>query len=143
MTPMGHTVQRKVYAITFDGGEYEGMEVKARSAGFGQYRRIAELATITMSRPPSREDLQRLADLLASFADVLVSWNLQEEDGAAIPATLAGLEGLEPQYALTIVLGWMEAVAGVAAPLEQPSDGGDTSVEASLPMEVLSASPTN
>lgn len=139
---MGFDVKRKVYNLLFTDGEYEGMEVKARSAGVGAYRRIAELAAHPWSSPPTSQDLARHGEMLAAFAAVLVSWNL-EEDGAPIPATADGLDTIDPVMANAIVLGWMEAVAGVAAPLGQPSDGGDRSVEASMPMEVLSASPPN
>lgn len=136
---MGYRRQRPTYHLVFADEEYAGLEVKVRSGSVKTYRAIASLAGHEFSDPPSPEDLARQAALDEAFVSVLVSWNVEDDDGQPVPATLAGLESLDLPFVLAIVLAWMEAVAGgVGGPLPQPSaDGRAPSIVASLPMELL------
>lgn len=140
---MGYVRERRNYRLIFADEEYAGLEVVARSASVAAYRRIAEMASKPFSMPPTADDLIEIDNLYRAFADQLVSWNLEErdDDGAvtAVPATLDGLQSQDLDFAMAIILAWMEAVGGVAAPLDSASSSG--AMEASLPMEVLSPSP--
>lgn len=136
---MGYVRQRKTYRLAFADGEFEGLEVTARSASVDAYQRIATLATRQVSAPPSAEDLAEIDHLYRAFAGVLVSWNLEEEDGTPVPATYDGLKAQDLPFAVAVILAWMDAVAGVSRPLDGTSTRGE--MEASLPMEVLSPNP--
>lgn len=141
---MGYVWKGKTYRLQFVDDEFAGLEVVARSASLGEYRRIADLATREFANPPSKEDIAEIDALFEAFAAVLVSWNLEMEtdDGTIpVPATLTGLYSQDLSFVRPVVLAWMEAVAGITAPLDQPSPGGGQSVEESLPMEVLSPVP--
>jgi hypothetical protein len=132
---LGYVRERRNYKLVFADDEYEGLEVVARSASVAAYRRIAELASKPFSNPPSAEDLIEIDNLYQAFADQLVSWNLEEESGPPVPATLAGLQDQDLPFAMAIILAWLEAVGGVSRPLDSGSDSGE--MEASLPMDVL------
>jgi hypothetical protein len=132
---VGYVRKRATYRLAFADGEFEGLEVVARSASVEAYQRLADLATRELSSPPSADDLAEIDHLYRAFAGVLVSWNLEEEDGTPVPATYDGLRSQDLPFAVAIVLAWMNAVAGVSRPLEMPSTDG--ALEASLPMEVL------
>lgn len=139
---MGYVWKGKTYRLVFADAEFEGLEVVARSASVGAYRRIADLATREFHHPPTEDDLAEIDNLFNEFAAVLVSWNLETEDEhgkrTPVPATYDGMAGQDLTLVRQIIWSWMEAVAGISVPLGQPSDGGEPSVEESLPMEVLS-----
>lgn len=132
---MGYVWRGKTYRLVFADDELEGLEVVARSASVGAYRRIADLATREFSQPPTEADLAEIDHLFVEFAAVLVEWNLETEadDGSRtpVPATFEGMSSQDLTLVRQIIWAWMEAVAGISAPLGQPS-------ELELPMEVLS-----
>lgn len=70
----------------------------------------------------------------------LVSWDLEEADGSAVPVS-AALD--QDKDLLTVIYtAWLNGSTGVSAPLEQNSPDGPHSVrDVSLPMEPLSTSP--
>jgi hypothetical protein len=142
---MGYVWRGKTYRLVFADADLAGLEVVAKSASVGAYRRIADLATREFAHPPSEEDLAEVDALFLEFAAVLVSWNLEDEDAEGnrtpVPATFEGMQGQDLTFVRQIIWAWMEAVAGISAPLEEPSDAGERLVEESLPMEVLSPLP--
>lgn len=132
----GYMPQRKLYRLRFE--DRDGFVVRARSAATGVFMEISTFADdATSDSGIKQEQLGRLFDL---FSGVLVEWNLLEEDGTPVPATKAGLLSQEFDFVMEIITAWMDAVAGVAAPLEKPSSDGELFPEASIPMEPLSAS---
>lgn len=130
---MGYVPKRKVYNIKFD--DHEGLEVRATSTSTDAFIRISALAEDDHSNGD-------LIMLMTEFATVLKSWNLEEEGPddtrVPVPATLEGLMSLELDFVQEIINGWMEAVAGVPAPLEQPlKDTATLLMEESIPMAPL------
>lgn len=119
--------QRKIYKLVFDDPEMNGLEVRARSVSIGAMRKVQET---------NDEFL-----MMELFSKALVSWNL-EDDGVPVPATLEGLQDQDADLVLAIVGAWMGTIAGVpdASPLDDASNSGKPSLEASIPMEPLSAS---
>lgn len=134
---MGFVHQRKTYRLIFEG-TLDGLEVVAKTASAAAYKRIAELANREWANPLSNEDLAEFEALCEAFAGVLVEWNLEEEHEAkgkpvrkAVPPTLKGLMDQDLELVMTIVMAWMDAVAGRAAV--------SADLEASLPMDELPA----
>jgi hypothetical protein len=80
---------------------------------------------------------------LEEFADSLVSWNLEREDGTSIPCTKEALFGeVDNDLALALATEWIERLGGKvddAGPLPQSSPAGEQSPAVSIPMEPLSA----
>lgn len=131
---MGCRRNPKRYRIRIaDGGDYDGLDVTMRSVS------IAELRTLSGSGEESdgRDGFDRMAELVASH---MVEWNREDEDGQPLPPTMESLEDEEPSLVHLIIDKWTDAVAGVSAPLEQPSNSGAAAPVESIPMAPLSPS---
>lgn len=126
---MGYKRKPKIYRIRFaDGTEYEGLEVTLRGLSTEQF---------LAAEGRSESNLREMVEL---FADRLVGWNLEGDDGTPVPTTLESVLQ-EDWVMLDAIFGeWLEAIRGVPAPLEQPSTSGGESPEVSIPMEPLSSS---
>jgi len=131
---MGFTPNRKLFKLVFEG-DLNGLEVTCRSSSVVVYKRIASYASRPYSTPPSDDDLAALSDLYASFAAVLVEWNLEEPAGVPVPSTLDGVETQEPGLVNAVVEAWLDAVAEALG--GQPVRDQVAELEASLPMEPL------
>ena len=129
---MGFQNKRKIFKLTFSDPESEGLEVRAKSPTMDDYLTLQGMAGVEVG-------MQKFSELIGLFAKSLLSWNV-EDDGVPIPATLEGAKTLEPDFLLEIMDAWMDAVNGVDAPLGKPSEDGDPSLVASIPMEPLSES---
>lgn len=123
----------KHYRLKFADGDYEGLEVTMRSVSIGEMRALQG----TGGEEAGRDGFDRMAELVASH---LVAWNREDEDGNALPPTMASLEDEEPSLINLIIDRWTDAVAGVSAPLEQPSNSGVSAPVESIPMAPLSPS---
>jgi hypothetical protein len=93
------------------------------------------------------DKLHGLGDLLASlddvrhkFADKLISWDMQEEDGSPTPATLDGVMSLSDGEFYGVLNEWLTAAGGVNKNLGKDSGSGGTVRELSELMEPLSPS---
>lgn len=146
----GYRPEPKLYRLTFD--DHPGLICRARSTSAGAFLGIAEL-----SDTANANDVESCRELFRKFSDVLVSWNLDYAldgplgdndepvwlEGDPVPPTYGGLLTQDLDLVLTLIEGWMEAVAGVPVPLAKPSSGGRPSLVESLPMEPLSLSRVN
>ncbi|MCF3101420.1 hypothetical protein IPZ58_07480 [Streptomyces roseoverticillatus] len=130
---MGYKRNPKVYKLRFQDGDMAGLEVTLRSVSVGQVIELGGLGADTSNG----ETVEQMVELLA---ERIVEWNLEDENGAPVPPTLEALKNEDLDFVLAIINEWTSAAAGVSAPLETPSPSGETSLEASLPMEVLSPS---
>lgn len=130
---MGYRKEAKVYRLVWDPStDYSGLEVCMKSVPIGEFLKIAELKAME-----DRDD-RDIAEMFEIFAKALKSWNLEEEDGTPVPATLAGVYEQELDFILAIVMRWAGALAGVTESLGKDSTSGVTFPEASLPMDPLS-----
>lgn len=147
---MGFKPQRRIYVLEFEKEELNGLEVRARSVPLGQYLDIVEIAEVAgpdgvdnLTPEQTMKMVGAVGNLLESFADVLVSWNVEDEDGAPVPANLDGLRSQEFPFVMEIIQAWVGAVAGASDPLGPESSGGAPSVVASIPMETFAESLPN
>lgn len=127
---MGYKRGSKVYNLTFE--DFEGLEVRAKSMELG---RFLDLIPLLDAGGFSKETLDKV---FGDFSDVLLSWNVEEDDGTPTPTTVEGLYSLDLPEAIAIIEGWRDAIMGVAAPLEESSHDGELSPAVSIPMESLS-----
>lgn len=130
---MGYKPKRKTFKLDFAGTDYEGLQVTIRGLTTGQYMDLFEAKA-------EAEAGGETNNLLTIMASRLVSWNVEDDDDMPVAATLDGIKTQDLDLNLAIVNAWTTAMAGVPAPLEQPSTGGTPSPEASIPMEALSLS---
>lgn len=128
---MGYRRPDNVYVLTFVGTDLDGLEVKVRSTSLRKIRNIAQL------KDSAGDNIAALESMCEQFAECLVAWNLEDEDGAPVPATLDSVMDQDAGFILRLVLEWIEAVMGVPDPLSRPSNAGKRSAEGFLPMEAL------
>lgn len=129
---MGWT--RRTLKLVFEAPEFEGLEVRIRPMTLAQ---LLDVGRLDKGNGTNAESIDRYTPFIA---DALLSWNVEEDDGTPVPATVDGLRSLDLDTLLALVRAWTDATVGVAPPLEPSSNGGELSLEVSLPMEVLSPS---
>lgn len=133
---MGYTRPVTVYRLEFEARD--GLEVRVASVSIDRLMGLQkQAAELKQERTTSFDEAR---ELFETFAESLRSWNLEEDDGTPVPATLAGVLSLELGFASELLLVWFEAIAGVPAPLDKRSTGGSPSEVPSIPMEALSPS---
>jgi hypothetical protein len=131
--------KRKTYLLKFEDPEMEGLEVRAKPPSTGVLLRLSSLID---QRPKDiQEAEERVNNLYATFAKVLTSWNLEEEDDTPVPATEDGLATQDLLFVVQIIKAYLRAVYGVSESLKEQSSSGDPILEDSIPMEPLSESP--
>lgn len=125
----GYRRERNLYKLVFD--QYPGLVVRTRSASAGMVFDVSRLTDLE----PTPDTVE---EMFEKFAGVLVSWNLENDEGEPIPATVESLMDEDFDFVMQLIHAWIRAVTGVSAPLEKPSTSGNPSLVESLPMDVLS-----
>ena len=138
---MGFTPKAKLYRLTFDDPDLEGLAITARSVSTGTYLELTAMAALAVDDMAAMSSSTR--DLFSAFADAVTEWNLDKEDGTPWPIGLDALLAQDFPFVMAIIGAWMAAIGGVPDPLEQGSTSGATFQEASLPMEPWSPNQTN
>lgn len=130
---MGCRRNPKLYKLRFADDDYAGLEITLRSLTIGEMRQVR-------GSSDDEDDSDVLVRMTRMIAQQMVSWNREDETGQPLPPTYESLEGEEPSLINLIIDQWTQAVSGVPAPLEQPSNSGDPSLVESIPTEALSPS---
>jgi hypothetical protein len=138
--PTGYQRKPKLYVLPFIG-EWAGMEVTFRPMRYGDL--LDGGITLDWMQPdtPPDEWLAGMTALCEAAASVLVGWNIVDDTGNPVPATLEGLRSLDQDQGVAIVMAWALRVIRVAAPLDDRSSSGATSPAPLIPMESPSPSP--
>jgi hypothetical protein len=139
---MGFKYERNTYNLKFAPEHaLNGLTVKVRSVPLGQFSKLTSMAMHAESAMktgiPDAEALQAVDGMFEAFAGCLVSWDLEDEEGRPIPATLEGLQDLDFEFVMMLVQEWMTAIAGVSEDLGKGSASGATFPEVPMPMAVL------
>lgn len=130
---MGYRPKQKIYTLEFEGEEYDGLEVRIRGLNTGQ------TLDLDVARADGSEEAIR--SILELMADRLIEWNVEDDDGQPVPPTFDGVRTLDLDFNWKIIDAWQNAVAGVPAPLDEPSTSTEPSLVASIPTETLSLPP--
>ena len=136
---MGFVVKRTIFDLVFTDPDLNGIRVSAGSIDTGTFLDLTSM----MSGGITQEDINAVRKMFTQFAAVLESWNLEEEDGSEIPATVEGLYSLEFPFTIRLIKAWLNTVGSIPDPLERKSISGVTSLEESMTMETLSLSHTS
>ena len=131
---MGFRKQRTIYRLRFEDPSLDGLEVTARSLPLKDFLAINRMTVSATDDAAKQTEQSEL--MLKKFAEALIGWNLEDEDGKPVPATHNGLLSQESQFVIEIIRAWMEAVAGVPKVSATGLNGGGTYPEQSIPMEV-------
>lgn len=139
---MGFKRAKTIKLTWADDTEFAGLEVRARRVSIGKFLELGP--TLEALGNLSNLDLKDLGPVRGMFLELgeaLISWNLEDEEtGEPVPCTPEMLLEQDIAFVNEVLSCWAEHIAGVPAPLEQPSPSGEPSLEASLPMEPLSQS---
>ena len=139
--------KRKLYVLTWpDGHELAGLEVTTKGLPVKKLFELVQLSGQLTGEGDVATKVAVADELFAGFAARLVSWNLEDDDDAPVPATLAGVNDQDFDFMVGLIMTWMDAVSSVDIPLPQPSPPGGSSetepdLAASIPVETLSPSP--
>ena len=112
----GFRLPERTARMTFDGTDYAGAEIQVLLSV--SFARFIELRVAAQG-----EDQEGMARLFGQ--NILMEWNLEDTDGESIPADGDGMLAIPLALTNLIVQHWVEEVAGVSAPLVEPS--GDLS----------------
>ena len=122
--------QTKRYDITFEDGDLDGFECTMGGVSLERFVEITVLST-TLETPEGRtpENIERQFTILG---ELLISWNLDDEQGNAVPCDYDGLKKQDFGFVMAILKGWMTAVASVPKASQDDSNSGGPSPERSL-----------
>lgn len=126
----GYKREKPLYKLIFADDQFNGLEVVAKSMPFGEFLEMQKL------QARATEDADAGEKIIRKFGDVIESWNLEDDDDKAVPATYDGLAAQDLPFVLAIFQAWMEAVADIPKTSPTASNGGGTFPEQSIPMEV-------
>ena len=131
---MGYVPKRTLYKLDFSQTEHAGLEVVTRSASMAALLDILSLADSVEAAGLKNADQQQMAKLFALFDEVLVEWNVETEDGTPVPATKAGLLSQDPEFVMTVIAAWAQAMSKAPPNLPGGSSTGANPLESSIPM---------
>jgi len=99
-------VQRREALLTFpEGHQFEGAEIRAKLdvdiATFLELQKLGEGANIE----ETRDGFRRFGD------EIILEWNLADEDAKSIPSTGEGFLSLPPNICTAIIGSWAEEAA--------------------------------
>lgn len=128
----GYRLEADTLTLKFEG-EYEGLEVVCqgkRHVSLGTYLQFAKLADLATEEGVSQ--VHGMADYFEQFSrEVLISWNLEDATGRAIPVHPDGMIRAPLDLAMVILSEWMKAVqsgplveTSPALSTDSVSDGG-------------------
>lgn len=123
--------RKKTYVLEFEeGSEFFGLEVKVRPVTIGEMLEITDMVAW---------DNNDLRPLFARFADALVSWNIETEEGDPVPADFDGVCTQDADMIMELISAWQDAVTGkVKGPKEARLTDGSLLEVASIPMDISS-----
>lgn len=134
---MGYRRSPKVYRLQFADEEFAGLEVMVRSMPVGEFLALARLqSTLDQDNPDPGE----IEQLFKTFQSKLIGWNLEDERGEKMPATVQSLYAQDLEFVLAMIGAWVEAMGGVSSDLGKDSTSGETFPEVDVPTVPLSAS---
>lgn len=137
--PKGFTPPRTVYRLDFEGTELEGLEVRMRGGKLATVFDTVQLIGVTEENATASDAKLALAQY-KEMADHLIDWNVTDENGRAVPATLKGLKSQETRHVNMIAAAWQRAQVDVPGPLPRNSSPSPTPDLPMIPMESIPAS---
>lgn len=128
---MGYKKVPVIHTLEFDG-EREGLVVRMKSLKIGDMRKIVK------AMEDDDTDTAALLDVMVQHvAKGLVSWNMEDEDGSPIPATMDEVDQLDFDDLRDIMDKWLEKVSGPGPELGKDSNSGASFPGQPLTMEAL------
>jgi hypothetical protein len=132
--------QRRTFLLEFEDPSFNGLEVRMRSADLRTLMRMEDYARTNFARPEHRDEFDGFCEELA---DVMISWNLLDDQEQPVAITGPNLAKEEWPLLAAILNAWLRSLTLVPRPLLRPSSDGDRLAGLSIPMETLSENPSS
>ena len=113
---MGFQLPPNTATLIFEDGNYAGLEVKV----------ITDATLEEMFDLPERLE-GKPKEQYVYWATKLVAWNVEDKDGAPVPATFEGVWSQPYEFINFLIGEWRKAVLRPNAPLSETSSDGSTS----------------
>ena len=100
-------IERRQARLVFPDSDYSGLEIIAKLD-------VSVAVYLEMQNMTSTENANEMKVALKKFGeDILISWNLQDEDGTEVSPDADGFMSLPPKIAVDIMKSWSDACGGV------------------------------
>lgn len=139
---MGYKPSRTLYRLKFE--DHPGLEVVAKSTSVEKLMGLMGLVEKVgvLDEDAIASNFGLVEQVLRGFAEILHSWNVEDEDDNPIPATYEGLITQEMPFVMEVVNAAVEAISTAPPPLPKSSSAG-AALEASIPMTPMDQSPAS
>ena len=139
--PKGFRLPKQTARLKFEG-DFEGAEVSCTLEV--PIRRAFEYGRLAKEREAGEVDIEGQETLLRDWGDnILIEWNLLDDEGAPIPATGEGMLAVTLRFALALFGAWTASLGVVPAPFAEPSPNGVPLAEPMTMTGQLLESPPN
>lgn len=121
---MGFKKVPTIHTLTFEGTEYEGLEVRMKSTSVGKMRSMLTLLGGSDDEGDEGSSLAFVDSVIDMLVEYMVSWNMEEEDGTPIPADAEGLSDQELPFLLMLSERYLDQLTGPGPELGKGSPAG-------------------
>lgn len=146
---MGFRPEPTIYNLSFQGTMLDGLHVRMSCCTLGEYNEMLH-AAFAGGEPDEEGNVKFNPQMLKAndriielFLNHLVSWDLEDMAGQAVPISQEGLDSQERTIIAQLVTAWQAAMVNIPNPSKPASTDGATSVEQSLGLGNISESPQN
>lgn len=139
---MGFKPTKDVHNLTYR--QYPGLEITARGTTIGKLQQFMKLRMTV-----NEQNAEQIDKAFGFFAQRVVTWNIEHpeieldedfeisddnepvcatcglEEGAPLPTTVKAMYCLELKFILSLIFGWMAAIASVSDPKELSFNSGE------------------
>jgi len=126
--------KRKTLHLTFP--DKPDLEIYVRSVNVRRALNLMRLADkMSGSGITDTAEAEKVtSEMFGAFAERIVSWTLEDDDGSPLPVSLDSLLEWDFDDAMVWVMTWIQQATSVSVPTAAPVNGTGTSLEASIPM---------
>ena len=131
---MGFTPQQTIYNLTFQGTPLDGLEVRMSCCTIKENAEMIKAAVGEEGddNKITTDTIRENDRVIEIFLNHLISWNLEDMAGQAVPATREGMDTQERSLVAQLMGAWQVAMVNVPNLSPPGSSSGETSAEASL-----------
>ena len=126
----GFKLQPKHYQVTFEDGDLDGLVCEFKGLPLGEWLEFVALIETTSTK--EGRTVENVEKQFTTLADLLVSWNLQDDDDQPVAPSYEALKTFDLSYVRQIMRGYTQASTAVPKASSETSDSGGTSPERSL-----------
>ena len=130
MPKKGFKLQPKLYELKFEDGDLDGLQCTMKGVSLGRFLELtvaAEELQTPQGRTPENIEAQ-----FTTMAELLVSWNLEDDEDQPITPSYEALKTFDFSYVQQILRAYMDAFSSVPKDSNETSNSGETSPERSL-----------